>query len=108
VHMAIHEKFPAYYSRVVVDDRVFTANKAYFGGFYSLQADAALSSPSDFSLYAPQEYFAECYAEYYREVDGSPGSREKRGGGLPSPVKKWFDEHVDTLKYDPQRFKSTP
>lgn len=24
-----------------------------------------------------------------------------------SPVKKWFDENVDTLKYDLQRFKAT-
>jgi hypothetical protein len=105
VRVARNEKFPAYYARVAVGDRVFIANEAYFGGFYSLQADAARSAPSHFSLYAPAEYFAECYAEYYGEVDGTPGSRSKRGGGLPSPVKRWFDENVDTLKYDPRRFK---
>jgi hypothetical protein len=107
VELALRGKHPAYFAREVVGNRVFTANHAYFGGFYSLQADAALSSPTDFSLYAPGEYFAECYAEYYREVDGTPGSRTRRGGGLPGPVKKWFDDNVDALKYDPHRFKGT-
>lgn len=43
--------------------------------------------------YAPQEFFAECYAEYY----GDPAAARdpaRRGGSLPASVKTWFDAHV--------------
>jgi hypothetical protein len=91
--------------RVAHNGRVFVAG-SYPGTWYSLKADAVPSAPSYFSLHAPQEYFAESYVEYYRQVDGSPGSEKHKGGGLAAPVKQFFDQHVDTLKYDPQRFES--
>ncbi|MEO8702416.1 MAG: hypothetical protein ABI867_20400, partial [Kofleriaceae bacterium] len=74
--------------------------------YHSLAADAAASAPSDYSLTAPPEYFAECYVEYYREVDGSSGSLAKKGGALPGPVKQWFDGNVDKLKFDPERLRT--
>jgi hypothetical protein len=56
-------------------------------------------------MYAPMEYFAESYVEYYRGVDGSPGSQANKGGALATPVRQWFDDNVDKLKYDPKRFQ---
>ncbi|HMG54628.1 MAG TPA: hypothetical protein VK601_14125, partial [Kofleriaceae bacterium] len=91
--------------RVAHNGRVFVAG-SYPGTWYSLKAEVVPSAPSYFSLHAPQEYFAESYVEYYRKVDGSPGSEANKGGGLAAPVKQFFDQHVDTLKYDPRRFES--
>ena len=82
--------------------RVCFAPETY-NSWYSVDAAAVKSAPSVYSLYAPAEYFAECYVEYYRQVDGSPGAGARKGGGLPGPVKQWFDGHVDTLRYDPAR-----
>jgi hypothetical protein len=93
-----------YASPVTIGDRTFVMN-TYYQRFFSVSATAAETKPSAYSLYAPQEYFAEAYVEYYREVDGTPGSRGKKGGALPGPVKNWFTNNVDTLKYDPQRFE---
>lgn len=77
----------------------------YYGYFYSLKAEAAGTAPSAYSLYAPAEYFAECYVEYYRSVDGTPAGAQLKGGMLPSPVKKWFDAHVDKVRFDPKRLE---
>jgi hypothetical protein len=88
---------------VVVGDRAFI-KQPYYGQFYSVSATALATRPSVYSMYAPQEYFAECYVEYYREVDGGPGAAAKKGGALPSSTKDWFDKHVDTLKFDAKRF----
>jgi hypothetical protein len=73
--------------------------------FYSLSAAGVQTAPSRYSLSAPEEYFAESYVEYYREVDGTPGSQARKGGNLPGPTKKWFDDHVDKLRFDPRRFE---
>ena len=62
-------------------------------------------APSDYSMYAPEEYFAECYVEYYREVDGTPEGQRKKGGVLPVWIKQWFDQHVDRVRFDPKRMK---
>ncbi|MDB4961514.1 MAG: Peptidoglycan-binding lysin domain protein [Myxococcales bacterium] len=85
-------------------DRAFIM-QPYYGMFYSVAASAVDSRPSVYSLYAPAEYFAESYVEYYREVDGTPGSRGKKGGTLPTPVKDWFTNHVDQLRFDPKRLE---
>ncbi|MBA3460074.1 MAG: hypothetical protein H0T46_08950 [Deltaproteobacteria bacterium] len=94
----------AYEDRVQIGDRVFVAG-SYPDVWSSVSADAALSAPSVYSLYAPAEYFAESYVEYYKGLDGTPGSQAKKGGALPGPVKQWFDANVDKIKYDPARFK---
>lgn len=91
--------------RIKIGSRVFSANP-YYEQLFSLDANAAAVAPSDYSLYAPAEYFAESYVEYYRGVDGSPGSSAKKGGALASPVKSWFDQNVDRVRFNPQRFDS--
>jgi hypothetical protein len=88
--------------RVEHNGRVFVVRAPNL--LYSLDANAAHSAPSVYSLYAPPEYFAESYVEYYRAVDGKPGSAARKGGSLPTTVKTWFDKNVDTLRYDPTRF----
>jgi hypothetical protein len=88
--------------RVELNGRVFVLRGPNM--LYSLDANAAHSAPSVYSLYAPAEYFAESYVEYYRAVDGKPGSAAHKGGSLPTTVKGWFDKNVDTLRYDPTRF----
>lgn len=77
----------------------------YYGFFYSLKEEAAATAPSAYSLYAPAEYFAECYVEYYRAVDGSPAGAQLKGGRLAEPIKKWFDTHVDKVRFDPKRLQ---
>jgi hypothetical protein len=107
VKSAIDGKAMGYTERVQHGDRVFIVG-AYPGTFYSVRAQAAEAAPSVYALYAPAEYFAESYVEYYRGVDGSPGSAKQKGGALPAPVRQWFDEHVDRIRYDPRRFKGPP
>jgi hypothetical protein len=91
---------------VQIGDRGFIVN-SYYHQFFSVSARAVDSKPSTYSMYAPQEYFAECYVEFYRGYDGSAATKGHKGGALPQPVKNWFANHVDTLKYDPQRFEKS-
>jgi hypothetical protein len=77
----------------------------YYGRFFSLKQQAATTAPSTYSLYAPAEYFAECYVEYYRAVAGASTGAQLKGGLLPSSVKKWFDTHVDKVWFDPKRLQ---
>lgn len=60
------------------------------------------AAPSRYALTAPQEYFAECYAEYYYAFTG-PGTEDKKGGRLAGWIKSWFDENVDSLEHNPKR-----
>jgi hypothetical protein len=69
----------------------------------SLLSTAVDAAPSQYSLTAPAEYFAECYAEYYRLYDGIDDA--KKGGRLAAWIKKWFDENVDKIQFDPQRLE---
>lgn len=93
-----------YLSPIHVNGRTFVMQPRY-GFFFSLKEQAATTAPSAYSLYAPQEYFAECYVEYYRSVDGTPEGNQLKGGMLPAPVKKWFDTHVDKVRFDPKRLQ---
>ena len=71
--------------------------------FFLLSSRAYHSTPSDYALTAPGEYFAECYAHYYREYDGTPATADKKGASLAPWIKTWFDERVDTIGHNPQR-----
>lgn len=64
------------------------------------------AAPTDYSMTAPAEYFAECYVEYYRDYDGTAGTEDKKGGKLPTWIKQWFKQHVDTIRFSPHRVKS--
>jgi hypothetical protein len=91
---------------VKIGDRAFVMN-TYYHQFFSVATRAVDSKPSTYSLYAPAEYFAECYVEFYKEYDGTAATRGRKGGTLPQSVKNWFANHVDTLKYDPKRFEKS-
>ncbi len=71
--------------------------------FFSLSAKAYHASPSGYALTAPQEYFAECYANYYREYDGTPQTAPKKGATLAPWIKTWFDTNVDKAGHNPRR-----
>ena len=43
--------------------------------------------------YAPAEFVAECYAEYYMDPRAA-SEPARRGGRLPPAIKTWFDQHV--------------
>jgi hypothetical protein len=107
VKSAIDGKSMHYTERVQHGDRVFVVG-SYPGTFYSVRAQAAEAAPSVYALYAPAEYFAESYVEYYRGVDGAPGSARQKGGALPAPVRQWFDDNVDRIRFDPRRVKGAP
>ena len=103
VASAIAGKTMKYTERVEHGDRMFTADGPV-ERWFSLSAAAARSAPSLYALNAPAEYFAESYVEYYCRYDGTPATKALKGGCLASPVKTWFDENVDKLRYDPRRF----
>lgn len=84
----------------VFADRVCTRQGL---ALYSLKTDAYLSAPSNYSLYAPAEYFAECYVEYYRGYDGTPTTEAAKGGHLAPWIKSWFTQHVDKIRLNPKR-----
>ena len=71
--------------------------------FLSLSPKAYHASPSAYALTAPEEYFAECYANYYREFDGTPETAGKKGASLVPWIKDWFDKNIDTVGHNPQR-----
>ena len=95
------------WNRDIINGRMFVAG-SYMGQWYSVDAAIVPSAPSYYSLFAPAEYFAESYVEYYRGVDGSVASESKKGGMLAAPVKRFFDIKVDALKYDPRRVQGAP
>ena len=64
-------------------------------------------APSAYSLSAPQEFFAECYVEYYRDYDGTPSTEHLKGGHLAPWIKQWFDLHVDRIQLSPARLHKT-
>ena len=52
--------------------------------------------PMPYAGFAPQEFFAECYVEYYREPS-TPG------GNLPTAIKTWFDQNVQRIGHGPMK-----
>jgi hypothetical protein len=69
----------------------------------SLNKKAYDAAPTDYSMTAPAEYFAECYVEYYCRYNGTKDTEDKKGGRLPAWIKKWFDEHIDNIRFAPDR-----
>jgi ATPase family associated with various cellular activities (AAA) len=61
------------------------------------------AAPSAYALTAPEEYFAECYANYYREFTAAPTSNVTKGATLVPWIKSWFDANVDKAGHNPQR-----
>ncbi len=71
--------------------------------FMTVSMRAVHVAPSAYALSAPGEYFAECYAHYYREFDGTPATANTKGATLAPWIKDWFDSNVDTLGHMPRR-----
>lgn len=93
-----------YQDRIQHGDHVFVM-QPYYQCFYAIPERTSQVAPSDYAMYAPAEYFAECYVEYYRRVDGTADGQRAKGGSLPTWIKGWFDEHVDRVRFDPRRMK---
>jgi hypothetical protein len=71
--------------------------------FMTVSMRAVHVAPSAYALSAPGEYFAECYAHYYREFDGTPATADTKGASLAPWIKDWFDKNIDTLDHMPRR-----
>jgi hypothetical protein len=80
----------------------FTVTHHKYQRIYRVPDKTRNAAPTAYAMTAPQEWFAECYAEYYREYQG-PGTEDKKGGHLAGWIKGWFDHNIDTLKYNPER-----
>ena len=80
----------------------FTITNHKYQRLYRVPDKTRNASPTGYAMTAPQEWFAECYAEYYREFQG-PGTEDKKGGRLAGWIKGWFDQNIDTLAYNPER-----
>jgi hypothetical protein len=73
--------------------RVFVMNHHY-GRFMSYDAKIRDILPLPYAGFAPEEFFAECYVEYYRD-------EQAPGGNLPSWAKTWFDQNVHRVGHGP-------
>ncbi len=74
--------------------KVFSINY-YYRRFMECTANAAASAPRDYCMFSPAEWFADMYAEFYREFDGVDDS--KLGGNCPGWVKTWMLANVHTI-----------
>lgn len=86
-------------------DPCFVGNRAAFVShqqqrWYTIGQRGLLSAPSDYSLTAPGEYFAECYMQYYRDYDGK--DPRTKGYRLAPWIKEWFDNNIDNTTRNPR------
>ncbi|MDQ3367354.1 MAG: hypothetical protein M3680_18170 [Myxococcota bacterium] len=72
---------------------------------FSLSEEGYQAAPSQYALHAPEEYFAECYVEFYRQYDGTPKTEAAKGGRLAAWIKDWFAKHVDKIRLNPARVR---
>jgi hypothetical protein len=84
-----------YEQPVAHDGRMYLMNH-YYGRFMSYDARIHDILPLPYAGFAPEEFFAECYVEYYRD-ESTPG------GNLPAWIKTWFDQHVNRLGHGPAK-----
>ncbi|HEY5948910.1 MAG TPA: hypothetical protein VIV40_25640 [Kofleriaceae bacterium] len=104
VKAAIEDSMFGHKEKREVNGRVgLTGNNQ--GTIASVPKSTADTAPSEYSLSAPGEFFAECYAEYYREFDGNPKNAHKKGGKLAAWIKEWFDANIDKIELNPHRLE---
>lgn len=72
----------------------------YYQRWMKVKSSAALTAPRAYTLFAPAEYFADMYAEFYRNYDGTPATEPQLGGNVPGDVKTWLMNNVHTIGYD--------
>lgn len=90
------------YNMAPVAGKVPIAHHGY-SKLYRVPVTTMHAAPSIYSMTAPAEFFAECYAEYYRAYDGTPRTQDKKGGRLAGWIKEWFDTNIDKLAFNPSR-----
>lgn len=71
----------------------------YYGKFMSYDAKIHGILPLPYAGFAPEEFFAECYVEYYRD-------ETQPGGNLPMSIKTWFDENVNRIGHGPSQSRT--
>ena len=74
--------------------KIFSINY-YYRRFMECAATAGASIPRDYCMFSPAEWFADMYAEFYRNFNGIDDSR--LGGNCPGWVKSWFMANVHTV-----------
>lgn len=84
-----------YQTPIEHNGRMFLMN-FYYGEFMSYDAKIHGMLPLPYAGFAPAEFFAECYVEYYREAS-------MPGGNLPVAIKTWFDENVNRIGHGPAK-----
>ncbi len=67
----------------------------YYRRFMKCNTAAGRNVPRDYTMFAPAEWFADMYAEYYRSFDGVNDST--LGGNCPAYVKTWFFQNVHRI-----------
>ncbi len=105
VDLARSGKPPGHADPIILNGRAWIVNHSY-QHWYSVSEMAAQAAPSEYARFAPGEFFAESYVDYYRGYDGTPATAAKKGGNLAAWIKKWFDEHVDKIGFNPDRASS--
>lgn len=80
-----------YKNRYSGGGKVFSINY-YYKRFMECSVRAGASAPRDYTMFAPSEWFADMYAEFYRSFDGVDDS--KLGGNCPAWVKQWYLNNV--------------
>lgn len=88
---------------------VFSVNY-YYNRYMQCSTIAGTNAPRHYTTFAPEEWFADMYGEFYREYDGTPATEEKLGGHCPAPVKSWFMTNVHRIGRSPHDLEgqSTP
>ena len=89
------------YTNVVNDGSHIWSMNYYYQRWMKVKSLAGANVPRDYSLFAPAEWFADMYSEYYRQYDGTPATEASLGGNVPGHVKSWFDNNVHTVGNDP-------
>jgi hypothetical protein len=102
VQLATQHKRPSIADPAVIGAKAALVNHGQ-QRFYTLGVDAMRVAPSEYSLTAPAEYFAECYAYYYKDYDGTPDTAQTKGERLAPWIKTWFDKHIDTVGHNPKK-----
>jgi|GEM_PF-1134266 len=81
-------------NRFEVGGRILSINY-YYRSFMSCGVKAKEGVARDYTLFAPEEWFADMYAEYYRNFDGTNDGT--LGGNCPGWVQSWFFANVHNV-----------
>ncbi len=83
-----------YTDRHTAGGKIFSINY-YYRRFMECGGNAGANIPRDYAMFSPAEWFADMYAEYYRNFNGTDDST--LGGQCPGWVKSWFLSNVHTV-----------